>query len=111
MALSGGVTNRVVVGAPGDPELPDALPDLALWTTGIDANGDFSGVVYRGDDAPDPTPLSQNWQAAGRYDGIFSGTAEDVAVIMLFNPIGGTAVWEQGMIVAGCTYSSDGSCP
>ena len=111
MKLSGGVTNREVVGRPGHPGLPDDLPDLALWTTGIEANGDFSGVVYRGDSAPPADPLAQQWTAAGRYDGIFGGVARDVAVIMLLNPITGTAVWEQGMIVGACTYSSDGSCP
>ncbi|GAB1362453.1 hypothetical protein MASR1M32_16890 [Rhodobacter sp.] len=111
MKLSGGVTGRQVVGAPGHPGVPNDLPDLALWTTGIAANGDFSGIVYYGDDAPAADPLNQNWSAGGRYDGIFSGAGSDVAVIMLFNPIGGNSVWEQGMIVAGCTYSSDSSCP
>lgn len=111
MKVSGGVTGRRVVDAGatlGGAPLTD-LPDIALWTTGITADGSFNGVVYIGSD---PTkPLEQKWTATGRYDGVFAGIdARDVAVVMLFDPLGGNVVWEQGMIVGPCTLSSDGSC-
>ncbi len=106
MKVSGGVTGRQIL------DTGEALPDIALWTTGINATGDFSGVVYRGDDAPAPDPLNQQWAAAGRYDGVFAGiNARDVSIIMLFNPFNSNAVWEQGIIVGPCTASSEPSCP
>lgn len=112
MKVSGGVTGRKVEDAlPSGASVPADLPDIALWTTGITADGDFSGVVYRGDNAPAADPLDQDWKAAGRYDGIFAGiAASDVAVVMLFDPIGNGRVWEQGTIVGPCTRSSGGSC-
>lgn len=106
MKVSGGVTDRTIV------ETGEGLADIALWTTGISTTGTFDGVVYRGDTAPATDPLNQRWTAAGRYDGVFGSiNARDVAVIMLFDPVGGGALWEQGIIVGPCTASSSGACP
>lgn len=106
MKLSGGVTGRTNV------DTGEQMADIALWTTGISTTGTFDGIVYRGDNAPALDPLDQRWTAAGRYDGVFGSVdASDVALIMLFDPVGGGALWEQGIIVGPCTASSSGACP
>lgn len=115
MEVSGGVTNRVVVdpGAVVAGAPVTALPDIALWTTGIKGTGDFSGVVYTGDASPAADPLFQNWKASGRFEGQLAGiNARDVAVIMLFQPLGSGDIWEQGITVGPCTLTSpERSCP
>lgn len=99
MRVSGGVDQRTIV------ETSEALPDIALWITGITADGTFSDTVYRAGDS--------GWQTAGQYAGAFGGiNASEVAVLLVFNPTSDVKIMEHGVIVLpSCTTGGGPACP
>lgn len=100
MRVSGGVDNRSIV----DTGL--ILPNIQMSGTDILANGSFAGGLTR----TGPT----SYEPAGSYSGIFGGIdANEVAVLMVFNPITGeTELFEQGMVVVeNCVAVGGPACP
>ena len=86
MSVSGAIDNRTIV------DTGFALPSIALFATSITAQGTFEGDVYRLD--PD------GWTAAGDYAGLFGSDVNEIAALLVFNPISGQSeLFEHGLIV------------
>ena len=114
MTISGGVDNRRIVdpmvdeNGVVDPTLDPKLESIALFETGITANGTFEGKVHLPSGAnPDTGSVP-----VGDYAGIFAGlNASEVAVLLVFNP-GPPNVVEHGLIVLGnCEDVGGPACP
>jgi hypothetical protein len=99
MSVSGGVDQRKII------ETDEALADIALWKTGISADGTFADAVYRGD--------GDNWGEVGEYAGAFAGlNASEIAVLLVFKPMSNPQVIEQGIItLPSCTTGGGPACP
>lgn len=105
MSISGGVDGRRIVD--GDPlGNGGALGTIALFETGINANGTFAGRVYVGTD--------EEFIDAGAYAGLFAGTnATEIATLMVFNPVpSDNLLFEHGMVVLpSCASGGGPGCP
>lgn len=109
MSMSGGVDNRRIIDAESltDPFLESlvedgevVLPTLALRATTIAADGSFIDRVIIGT------------QEKGDFSGIFGPRAEEVAALLVFNPLSDQNLFEHGLIVLpNCTTGGGPACP
>lgn len=114
LTVTGGVDTRRIVetSAVTDGTLPVApgdidgvtgqliLPSIGLFESTITADGTFAGEVYRGT------------QSVGSYSGIFGENADEVAALLVFQPLPITNLEERGLIVLpSCAIGGGPACP
>ncbi len=76
------------------------LPTINMYESAITADGTFTGEVYRGT------------SKVGDYSGIFSNSGDEVAALLVFQPLSITNLEERGLIVLqSCATGGGPACP